>query len=812
MTYSKRKSINPTVVSTDILYRKITEEDFSNDCTVKDVELKANDNGYISAGLLGHFDYENSDTSILNIGTGQGKSTAVIKIAKKYYEDGYLVFIASPTKNLVSKYLEKLSEGGIPESDISDYRTLNNSDNNLDLEKKMVHVITINSLLGNPGDNYFKTSQQKEDYLNGLLKRCELEKLKIVMIFDEIHEGVHNFKPEYFYKFLRFKEYTHKVIVASATFTEPSIIVLNHLALLTDLKVYIFDSPRIKLGKQAKLYLIFIEENYSSKNLEPLYLLKKILKNAKKLSKSVNILSYSKNLVDSIEKSAKKGKFLKELELFDQEINKITSETETPFDENKINIGTTFKSGIDIINPESVYFIIMPPKNVITGLTREGDLGIFTKGASEVIQAIARVRNGGDIFIFTPYPPSLIKGDGYIKELKQNLFHFAKIDREADFFKPDEMKDLIKEHYNEQRKEIEVNIQEIKALNNNFDYLPYPSLNEWCFQNGHKFLISKYEIFGHKVIPFLVWAAMNDQFQNCKLETIYFKINPEEITFKDKDIESLDVLHKIEDYFGSGFYHNGFSNLKGTLMDYTDKEKYDYIYKFFTKDNRVKFQKNQKQNELRKAIIGIVNFYKPGFNYRAEKAQWHYNFKETPKNYTLCDYILNNISLSNFVKEKNLNSDLTSAENELLNAYLKLGRLREEFLKEVNSEPKLYVNLSTKVLSDKFIYSARDVIDLLNQCDKFIKDQTFSFIQKIKTDDLKKAENIIYKGFIKAFNSDLTIKKDTNRFYSNPIFKEIPLSINTINLIFPSLTKGYELTNLKKVTISMYTIPYYEKE
>jgi hypothetical protein len=83
------------------------------------------------------------------------------------------------------------------------------------------------------------------------------------------------------------------------------------------------------------------------------------------------------------------------------------------------NIGTTFKTGINIEKSNTSFFIIAPPKYAY----EDKDFKVFAGGISSVIQALARVRGNGNthIFFITPPPGILIKNPARVGSYFQYL-------------------------------------------------------------------------------------------------------------------------------------------------------------------------------------------------------------------------------------------------------------------------------------------------------------------------------------------------------------------------------------------------------
>jgi hypothetical protein len=84
---------------------------------------------------------------------------------------------------------------------------------------KKIHVITANTLLGNPGEMAIKILMQKNTLKPA--KTLREEQHKSSFYFDEIHDTIHNFKEEFVFNLWNWKNVLHKNFIISATFMKP---------------------------------------------------------------------------------------------------------------------------------------------------------------------------------------------------------------------------------------------------------------------------------------------------------------------------------------------------------------------------------------------------------------------------------------------------------------------------------------------------------------------------------------------------------------------------------------------------------------
>jgi len=243
------------LLNTPIDYKSLNVTDFNQGLeTIKEI-VNVPKGKYLTDVVINKIIPGDCNTVVINSSVGQGKSTLAIEIAKRYYERTdsktkryrYTVIFAVPYKSLIKQYKEKLIEeinkGKKSKilTVIPDYSNLTGEENqdpentilnNPDgASSRRMHVVTTNFLLGNPGDS---TDQRflKREYLNLIIKKNQVQNRKIIIIFDEIHDCIHNFKQDLIYSLWRFKtnNILHKTFILSATFNEASKVVIKYIA------------------------------------------------------------------------------------------------------------------------------------------------------------------------------------------------------------------------------------------------------------------------------------------------------------------------------------------------------------------------------------------------------------------------------------------------------------------------------------------------------------------------------------------------------------------------------------------------------
>lgn len=165
--------------------------------------------------------------------------------------------------------------------------------------------MTANCLLGNPGEDSFINAEVKRYYLNRLSKYCETSNKKVVFIYDEIHDTIHNFKEQYIFNLWKWRNVIHKNFIISATYNEASKIVIEYLAELTGDRIQIIESERIRFPeKQSELFLHFNNEKFYAYD-DPK--ITELVSDLISFGKEIDILSYSKILAENIIKNKSEG-------------------------------------------------------------------------------------------------------------------------------------------------------------------------------------------------------------------------------------------------------------------------------------------------------------------------------------------------------------------------------------------------------------------------------------------------------------------------------------------------------------------------
>ncbi|BFO66375.1 DEAD/DEAH box helicase family protein [Chryseobacterium sp. KCF3-3] len=752
-------------------------------------------NGYITDSLLDNIDLYKSDTTVINASVGQGKTTAVIKFVEQYYKDkNYIVVIATPFKSLIEQYENKIKEESGLDNIIFNYQDFENGlvskRNFKSLHEKPIQLITINSLLGNPGEIVLKQSDLKREYYESLIEYANENGKKVILILDEIHESIHNFKESLIFNLFKWHSVIHKNIILSATFNEASKVVIKYLAELTDKNIKILESARhqIEEEKLSDLHLCVYDSYHYKANSQIFESL--FIDEGKKYDK-IHILSYSQKLAEDIYKSPLGKKLDDTFENF----NLCISKNNQPFDKTACNIGTVFKTGISIEDNNCAYFIIMPPKSAYLNIKNKGKLGIFTDGIFNIIQAVARPRAKANIYIIMPSPEKLIKvpqlPENYIKATSLNYLPFDNENNQAAYYDINSQDSLLRSFYTNLRENQESGEQFVTT--NQLNIVPiFPDYEKYKLTNGEKFYRNYYEIFGKNLSDYIYWAAWNNQFVNCRLKSI--------IKASSLFITEGYVQSSFDKYYKSVFSASAFFNMnsdKDCLTKFRSSLFSNNIYFKSLNKDEYNLIGQYRNSYFEKQIISFIQRYKRPFNLDIKKMVYSTNgFEYIKENNTWKKKVANDVDISKetYLRLAMLYSNeidiipenLKEEEKNLISSYKRLFTYKDILLKE-------YVILSKKNIEhlpiDKDINFKTEhqielqiIIETIKKFDENI--QAFSFLQKAK--DLIP----VYKLLKDLFFKEISITRVSTKSNSKPIkalkfeLIEFPKKEEYINLIY----------------------------
>ena len=518
-------------------YFTFSEEDFNSiegennfEFVRKELELSE---GYIGNSLYEKLNFNSKNTTVINCAVGQGKTHAVLHSIKEFLgrEDSFDTFfvIAVPLKSLITQYKNDLLELGFESDQIFCYedvsRDIPDSGESYISDRCKIHLVTAITLLGNPGDNAVLQSREKFQYIKTFANELASYSKKLIFVFDEIHETIKKFSEFGIAYLSHFKSVVSKNIILSATYNVQSIAIIKYLSNFTNNKITLLEAERVVIKEQSKLFLHF-NDNYRIDSFAPIT---EVILDLISKDKNLDIICFSKKLCGNLAKSTSEpgislsNKF-GTLQLctslnFGGEVN--MGSTKSRFDNTKCNIGTNFKSGVNINKENHALVIVMPDLTKLNNRL----LGVFSEGPNAIIQAIARQRNAGEIHIILPKPLSMdfdflpshwsVTQKEYFKEVYESLSRNNSNGVETKYFPFSQQIEIVKEVWNEMMVRLEMPL----ALNSN---LIIPSFNDFIIEKG-ELCITKENFFGKDLSAFILYSALTNQFYNAKLENIYFQ-------------------------------------------------------------------------------------------------------------------------------------------------------------------------------------------------------------------------------------------------------------------------------------------------
>ncbi|GEO11985.1 DEAD/DEAH box helicase family protein [Segetibacter aerophilus] len=713
---------------------------------------------------LGTLDLQKEETVVFNFQVGKGKTTLNYKLIKDYYDSGYYVIVCSPFIKLVFKddkwvtdsfplveielpeHIKKVTKSGklFLHSGLNKvFRATFSGSTSLEEKKETaktipykvrVHIMTINTLLANSGDDAGEQSFVKKLYLSHLLKATEHK--KVVLFLDEIHEGVKNFRSLLIPNLLRWKGSIKKVFISSATFTPATIPVIKAASLLTKKEIKVYELARTKNDIQAKIHLhVFnsaynstskklmnavdsIIQNYKSKDL-PL----SIITGTKGLAKNIAVNSYGKNVIDKPHKT--------DPSLSLEAINLCTTDTQVLYQQDQNNIGTTFKTGINIDKADHVLFIIIP---AIKKEIKYRHYGTFSDGIPSIVQAFGRLRNGGDIHVFIHEPV----------ELLGNSRSYPKLFHSKDFIEHRK----VNSHYDAVIKKYTGKVSEIAAFvaDMETDIKKPPSTailkdkEEFGFwyHNQHEYLLlhskavalnHKNPSFGSFLSPYILWACLHDQFANATLNTITYYDYRKTVIINAAN--ATKTFFQIISKWQSEIKTQGFRASLEELTQYIGQEKNvsgeieTITYEVGVKKWSAASLINKEPNLTKAAIEALYEVY----------SGKHYSLKDK------AHYLNSGISASTM-----------EDDTDLLKAYKELGELQLDFeiwfiSEMIPHKGGFYVRHDLQQdLEDDLVAKITTAVDDLKTLDYVLQNKGISFLQHLGKDS-KSDKKSIYNEF-----------------------------------------------------------------
>lgn len=560
-------------------YFKFAEADFNRELSAPEYKFSIDEleveRGFIGSSIYEKVNFEKKETVVVNCAVGQGKTSGILNSIKEFLAtessvETYFV-IAVPLVSLVTQYKKDLLEMGFEEEQIFSYEqisdTLPNDAEGYLQSNCQIHIVTVNTLLGNPGEDAILQSDRKYNYIRNFAEQLSIYGKKLIVLYDEIHEAISNFTKVGIGYMGHFSSVLLKNIVLSATFNVQSIPVLKMLAKQTNNEIRILESPRVVVKEQSKLFLHY-DNNYNKDNIE---VIKRIITDALSREKTIDILSYSKKLCKNILNTNNElGSLLFQkfgvLQDCTSSINGNEGDNDEDlnrnrFDNDYCNIGTNFKSGVNITKENHCFIVILPPKS--SRSTYKNFNGIFSEGINAVIQALARQRTNGEIHIVLPKPIAMDYNSLPEEMTAEQRERFEEFYNQISIL-PNEI---------ETTNNVEVTMNKYKSFSDHIGVVRgiYEKLEERfemprVLSNGQIKVvdfddfnlsyggraISRDSFLGRDLASFTSYAAFTNQFFNTRLEDYFF---PEVFSFEEiptqipVNYSSLDPSLSIDEKF-----------------------------------------------------------------------------------------------------------------------------------------------------------------------------------------------------------------------------------------------------------------------
>lgn len=628
-------------------------------------------------------------TTILNIQAGKGKSTVIYDLVEQYVKAGKTVIVASPYRKLVDKDYAHLSERKL---NVSHYqKTLeSNFTKYAEIPDYDVHIMTINCLLQNPGEDAFDQCAAKKDYLNFILESIKRSKKKCVLIFDEIHAGINNFNKRYSPNLYVWKGIVDYCFLSSATFTSATYPVIKLIAGLTNKKISVVEGHRIQDTAKSELHFYITDRRYSGNNIEPILYLKEIL--TMHQGENVNVLTGTKSIAENLVKYSQTNvEFGEVFNSFD--FNLVIGNTNSSFNDNGSNLGTTFSTGINLIDSQSTMVIIIP------SIYQYGSYGIFSDGYNSIIQAIARVRHSGKIYVILPKPNVLLANSADLASLKS-------VPTDNEHFDQNQSFDILVRNYLHRKQEREFALTTLKQSVIGFKS---ETLEEYLL-GSNNLIVKNYYSFGKQLSPYLLWAALNNQFVNASLSTITFVKHKRDYV----KISESDAVGTIHRKFGNDIFDVLDSNLHDATINFLEKlRRYSETIILYN-STQIKPSEILRFPELLRIFINAI-------------AELHIG---KAIELSCEDYVFGNVIQAEFEYMSNEKEPI----NPRINAYIKLAKVRDEFIQLINKhiykwqgEQLVPANMY-EYITNLNLESWNAVICEINSTDILLKQRAFRFI------------------------------------------------------------------------------------
>lgn len=743
------KQLQFKLTDAEIDYFKLQEEYFQPDFEVKKYTPAITEGQHVV--LPAEFEFKKVETVVFNMQVGKGKTTLCYDLIEQFDDEKYCVIVCSPFIKLVQKDYEEIKErveqiytspgGDIKGRPIKVFKydevgMLNDWGvmmKDVAPTFHTVHVMTVNCLLGNSGSDEFEQAFSKSDYLQQLITANREAGKRVVIVVDELHESIGNFKPTLIPNLMKWKGLVDKVIISSATFTPATVPVIKAFALLTDSNISMFESAREKNAVQAKIHLHVCNPIYNTDGYLPY--INQIVKQYRDEGKTVDIISYSKKLAEKIYEN--KGEF-DTLSFNSSDSKLLTADTEDVYTDGFNNIGTTFKTGVNITNPDGVLVVVFPSPDLYTALKY---YGIFHDGIPAVIQAIGRLRNGGDIHLLLSEPECLIgKAEDYPSEINSKAF--------ATHLPVNNSYDITVTAHEKLIEDLRVPIQDMergifeeptedkRVLKKHFGFW-YPNLHEYLLTDSLIEAMKHENVsFGGLIAPYVIWSCFYNQFINATLSSIHYYGKP------------YTVIQISEDKAGDVF---------STILRQNSKQIEEQGYRKSIDSIASLLSKNKEGKEIRFDIRGQIVL--PSELVNKKSALLKIAMDEV---LSICAGEVLSLTKHEYLKSCVIEAEKSKKQSDVVKAYKEVASYGETFIKwltekSISDNGQLLYDkeLYTQMKSD-FVRKVIGAIKAIKKSDIVFKNKAISLIQ----DNVADQKKAVFALFVNLFAEALPPARD----------------------------------------------------
>lgn len=754
---------------TTIEFKEINHEDFTeyNFEDESKTIIEPNSLGYISDNLSQVIDLSKYDTTVINASVGQGKTTAVINFIDWYLkqDNKYKIVIITPFKSLNDAYSSKI-EKEIGEDLCFDYRELESIKEFQNIESdffepmfsKPIQLISINSILGNPGTVSHKQSNVKKAYYEYLINQAKISQEKIVFIFDEVHESIGSFNPRFATTLFNWEAVVKKVIILSATFSESSKSVIKLFAHLTGKNLKILESKRVQqTNTLSELNLCFYNKYTFKKDDQ---FVKDLIQSEIKNVSTINMLCYSEALAVEMYNSSI-GTLL--IEHFG-ELNLCTGKSGNIFNHDACNIGTNFKTGVSIEKESSLFLVILPLKFAYED-SSSNKLGIFSDRLNSLIQGLARPRKKSKIYVLTPTPDKLIMPSRpmkkYIEKVSLGYLKFNNISSQEAYHSINHQTEYLQREFIERKNSVSDSIELVKNFDTGMQF-EYDSFDWFVLSEGDSILSKSCDSYGKNLSNYIYWAAWNNQFVNCRLKSI---IKVSTYKFSEGNIQSeLDTFFNETIFRDSFFVLNSdkscYNKIRNTLFSS------NLLYKS-SKEFKYSNIGSYRNSNFEQQLITFIQRKKIDFNFEFNKIIYPPNGsfliykngkclgKKKPLDIAISKNNYLKIAISHCMKVSEFSEHLSEDEMNLISAYNNLFRYRDIIINDYSmTNKKGQILIKT---DSQFKFSNQHLIELKSITNSIIDND---YVLKSFGQKKMKTDKAIY-SFLRRFLFEIEVTTKT---------------------------------------------------